>query len=293
MPPENRTNTLWKVRQTGTVFQLIGCDELISDIRAIHRGLDFVPVTSSRAAQPRISFRGRPRGYSMTLRDADGIPQIRNRLINNTATAAASLHYYLCDWIAEAKSSHVYLHCGAAEVGGRLVIFPNRQRAGKSTLMVSLAAAGLRIYGDDFLLVDPKTRNGIGGGALPRLRLPLPLASMPKSVRSFIEDRIGVHDHAVTYVALRDHEFAPYGTRKKIGGVVLLERHPRHARARLTPISTAEALRGLIDREFDDEAAALDVFELLHRIAATSRCFKLQYSELGSAVRALLGAFGK
>lgn len=293
MPPENLTNTLWKVRQTGTVFQLFRCDELISDIRAIHRGIDFVRVNSKLQVQPRLTFSSRPKGYSMTLRDSDDTLLIRNKLIRNTATAAANLHYYLCDWIAETKPTHVCLHCGAAEIGGRLVIFPNRRKVGKSTLMVSLAAAGMRVFGDDFLLVDPKTRNGIGGGALPRLRLPLPFANMPRSIIRFIEDRIGVHDHLDTYIALREHEFAPYGTKQKIGGVVLLERHPRHARARLTPISTAEALRGLIDREFDDEAAALDVFELLHRIAATSRCFKLQYSELGSAVRALLGAFGK
>ncbi len=71
----------------------------------------------------------------------------------------------LCGFIAALIRARVMddpellcLHGAAVEIAGKLVVFPNRYRAGKSTLTACLAAAGLRVFADDVLLIGDAGR---------------------------------------------------------------------------------------------------------------------------------------
>ena len=68
-------------------------------------------------------------------------------------------------------------HGAAIEFDGSLVLFPNKRRAGKSTLTACLAAEGHRVFTDDYLPLrsgEGGWMSGIANGAAPRLRLPIP-----------------------------------------------------------------------------------------------------------------------
>ncbi len=91
----------------------------------------------------------------------------------------------VCDLVAEmawerlrSDPDLLCLHAAAAEFAGRLVVFPNGRRAGKSTLAAALAEIGHRLYTDDFLpiRVDGQAQAflGLANGVAPRIRLPLP-----------------------------------------------------------------------------------------------------------------------
>jgi hypothetical protein len=102
-----------------------------------------------------------------------------------------------CGFIAELVRAYVNelpdrlcLHAAAAEIGGRLVIFPSTHKAGKSVLSAALAAAGCRLSGDDIVLIDAQNGIGISGGLCPRLRLPLP-ANLQPVTRAFITANSG------------------------------------------------------------------------------------------------------
>ena len=66
----------------------------------------------------------------------------------------------ICDLVAEMAwerlrfdPSLLCLHAAAVAFSGRLIIFPNTRRAGKSTVTAALARLGHRAYTDDFLPV--------------------------------------------------------------------------------------------------------------------------------------------
>ncbi|MCK4713423.1 MAG: hypothetical protein KAT26_11150, partial [Marinosulfonomonas sp.] len=80
---------------------------------------------------------------------------------------------------------HLCFHGAAVEFAGRLLIFPSTRRAGKSTLIVALAAAGKRVFTDDFLpleIASDRQVLGVSSGIAPRLRLPVPAQIGRKAV---------------------------------------------------------------------------------------------------------------
>lgn len=89
------------------------------------------------------------------------------------ASAACSLVGDLISQRLAGEPELLGLHCGSVEVNGRLVLFPESSKAGKSTLTVAFAAAGYRIFGDDVLGLTAHGE-GVAMGVAPRLRLPLP-----------------------------------------------------------------------------------------------------------------------
>jgi hypothetical protein len=204
----------------------------------------------------------------------------------------------LCGFIAELIRAYaengpglLCLHGAAAEFAGRLVIFPNRYRAGKSVLSACLAAAGVRLFADDVLPIGGPEDRGLAPGIQPRLRLPWPDDLSP-ATEAFLQEHEGPRGQNYLYLDLERERLAAHGTDAPVGGFVLLEREAG-AEPELLPVAESEMLRQVIWQNFAREAPAPDILERLHRLVAAARCFRLRYGRAEQAVPLLRAAFAE
>ena len=182
------------------------------------------------------------------------------------------------------------LHGAAVEMGGELIIFPNRYRAGKSVLSVCLAAAGFKLYSDDVLPISLATGEGIAPGIAPRLRAPYP-DNLSDAARKFIESRAVLQGKRYHYLDLRRDMLAPRDRRAPIGAFVFLERS-EGAAAELQPASEAEVLRQVVWQNFAREVDAPRILSRLGQVVNNSRGFRLRYDSADDAVALLKRTFG-
>jgi hypothetical protein len=190
--------------------------------------------------------------------------------------------------IAEAPN-RLWLHCGAVEFGGRLVIFPSHSHAGKSTLTARLASGGNTVLGDDMLPLSDDDRQGIALGIAPRLRLPLPPAASASFGR-FVAQNTASSDGRYLYLDADCGALAPRGTAREIGAVVLLDRR-EETQAHFSRATESETLQTLIRQNFTGEDRAARQLDRLHLLVAGLPCLKLTYSDLEDAVSLLEGRF--
>jgi len=186
------------------------------------------------------------------------------------------------------------LHGAALEFAGRLVVFPATRRAGKSTLTVAMAAAGIRTYTDDFLPVsvaDTGEISGISSGVSPRLRLPLP-DQIGGAAKSYLERRPVLSNSQYTYVAPLKNESASFGDSAPLGAIVILKREDGAA-PEITKISKAEALKTLIYQNFSRAGNAADILAMLEFLAGNLPVYALRYDETEPAIEALKARFSK
>lgn len=202
----------------------------------------------------------------------------------------------LCAFIAEFIRAYVTqddrllcLHGAAAEFAGRLVVFPNRYRAGKSVLSACLAASGIRLFADDVLPIGGDEDWGVAPGFAPRLRLPLP-DDLSAAMRGAILRRAGMGGARYLYLDLNEGELAPRGAAAPIGAIVLLEREPG-ARPDLSPVSESEMLKQVIWQNFAREAPSSEILDRLHRIVAGARRLRLRYDRAEEAASVLQETF--
>jgi len=185
------------------------------------------------------------------------------------------------------------LHGAAAEFAGRLVVFPATRRAGKSTLTVAMAAAGIRVFTDDFLpitIAQDGVINGISSGVSPRLRVPVP-AQIGPAATAYIKRRISLSNKQYTYVAPLKNESAGFGEMAPIGGLVFLDRQDG-ATAAMIDITKAEALKTLIEQNFSRAGNAGDILAMLEFLALGLPAYSLRYDETEPAVALLKARFG-
>lgn len=185
------------------------------------------------------------------------------------------------------------LHGAAAEFAGRLVVFPATRRAGKSTLTVAMAAAGIRVFTDDFLPLSISSEgviNGISSGVSPRLRLPLPEQIGPVAA-NYTNRRVTISNTQYTYVAPLKNESARFGERAPLGGLVFLDRQDG-AESRLQEISKADALKTLIEQNFSRAGNAGDILAMLEFLAHGLPSYSLQYDHAEPAIELLKQRFG-
>ena len=181
------------------------------------------------------------------------------------------------------------LHCGAVECDGQLIVFPNTEQAGKSTLLAQLASDNQRVFADDALPLSAKGTRGMALGIAPRLRLPLP-ASASSAFRAFVEVHRGLSDHESLYLALPPGLLAPYGTTASIGAVVLLDRK-MSGTPRLEPTPRENGLQHLIIQNFARAGTSLASVDVLHALMRRVPCFTLAYSDLQDAAKVFLDRF--
>ena len=182
------------------------------------------------------------------------------------------------------------LHGAAVEIGGKLVIFPNRYRAGKSVLAVCMAAAGFRIYSDDILPISLASGEGIAPAIAPRLRHPYP-DNLDEGTRRFIESRAALQGKRYHYLDLAPDLLAERGSRADVGAFVFLERTDG-VRADLQPIAESEVLRQVVWQNFAREADAPATLGRLGQLVNRAQRFVLRYERADDAVALLAGGFG-
>ena len=181
------------------------------------------------------------------------------------------------------------LHGAAADFGGRLVVFPNTYRSGKSVLSGCLAAAGVRIFGDDILPIEPDSNRGMGLGLAPRLRLPLP-DGLGVATRRFVQRRRGVDNKRYLYLRLDERLLAKYGEQAEIGSFVLLDRSPG-AEASIKRVGEGVLLKRLVLQNFAHDVPVDETLGRLHALVADAGCYRLSYSDPDEAVALLKSRF--
>lgn len=203
--------------------------------------------------------------------------------------AVFSLTSELARAFARENAGRLCFHCAAVEIGGRLIMFPNTEDAGKSTLAAKLASSGLRIFADDVLPISEASRDGMSLGVAPRLRLPLP-ASAGAMFRDFVRRHRGPHDNEFAYLTLPANLLAPYGDAAPIGAVILLDRR-RSTSARLTAVTRAQGLRQLIVQNFAPAGTNINTMDRLYGLIEQLPCFSLTYSDLDGAAELIRKRF--
>jgi len=184
------------------------------------------------------------------------------------------------------------IHGAGAEFAGRLVVFPATRRAGKSTLSVAMAAAGIRMFTDDFLpvsVLDDGIIRGISSGVSPRLRLPLP-TQIGEVAHAYMARCPLLTNKQYTYVKPLKTENAHFGETLPLGGFVFLERADG-ATAEISEISTAKALKTLIYQNFSRAGNAGDILAMLEFVALNLPCYLLKYDQAEPAIALLQTQF--
>ncbi len=193
----------------------------------------------------------------------------------------------------EAQDAGVGLHCGAVEIGGRLVVLAGARRAGKSTLVTRLGAEALRVFTDDILPLAPEAagapERGVALGIAPRLRLPLPRRATA-AFRAHVDAHVVASDDRYGYVMTPS--VAPRGETAPIGVILLLDRLPRmRGPARLRAATRADALRLIALRNLTPDHDPDALLGRLERLVEGADVLWLEYADLEDAVRLISTAF--
>jgi hypothetical protein len=188
----------------------------------------------------------------------------------------------------ERHPEFIGLHCGSVDVGGRLLIFPDAHRAGKSTLTAAFAAEGQRIFGDDVLALTPEGE-GMAMGIAPRLRLPLPV-SLDPAMSAFLERHGGPADDRYGYLALPQDRLARHGECLPLGAMVLLEREETLEAPEIIPLAPGEGLLQLLCQNFAHDTPSETLLERFMPLMARLPCLLMRYSEPLAAARRLIDA---
>ena len=242
-----------------------------------------VSIAPARGLAPAIRLRRTPTGY---LQRSPQLP--RGLVLPTPASAVCSLVADLGgDRLARAPDL-LGLHAASVEVDGRLVLFPESHRAGKSTLAVAFAAAGFRLFGDDVLGLTADGQ-GFALGIAPRLRLPLPETLAPE-LSDYAEAHAGPADARYRFVLPRGEGLAAHGESAPLGALVLLERDDAMAAPEVLALRPGEGLQQLLTQHFAHHTAPEALMARLLPLMRRLPCLLLRYAEPLAAVRCLADA---
>ncbi len=214
---------------------LAGCPEILPQIASVFRGWTIDPDPDKGSGEAILSLIGEDGGYRLEADWLSAPLRLKEPVDAVCALVAELLKAMVID-----DPGLLCLHGAAVEIGGRLVVFPNRYRAGKSTLTACFAAASHRIFSDDVLPITEPGDRARAPGIAPRLRLPLP-DDLGEGARAYFEAHAGLGGRRYRYLDLPAEGLAAFGTPAAIGAFVLIERDPQ-AEPEMTPIG-----RGVLD----------------------------------------------
>jgi hypothetical protein len=273
----------------GEPVDFVDCREVAEGFASILRGWEVREVPHDVAIPAYVTFRWKGGIYDWNTPWLKG----RNRRDDNPSLdlmeAVCDFHYEFIDWFTDRNPAHFCVHMAAVEFGGRAVLFPAVQRAGKSTLALHCVQSGYRLLGDDVVAIDGDTSEAIALGLLPRMRLPLHPSFQPGFV-DFIGRHAGLSDKRWRYVSLIDGQIAPYGERFPIGGVVILDRR-KGIKASISQAPGSVALKALIDRNFGVLDNPGRIFDCFRKLIHAADCHVLTYSDPEEAVTLLAQTF--
>lgn len=179
----------------------------------------------------------------------------------------------------------LYLHAASTVINGRLVIFPNQYRAGKSFLTVCLAAAGHCYFGDDVVPLTLDQCKGRSLGFAPRLRIPIPTTTDTKS-KNFIEAHTVLRGKRYAYLAIDQELKAARNDLLDIGAFVLLHRQ-EGIHAYLEELSAVTVFQQLIKQNFAREIDGSRILSTLSQAISKATCIKIHYDRVDDAIKLL------
>lgn len=257
-------------------------------VEALARAMPGWPISTSAARGPT------PDSY--IIRDADGLWQggvnePDEFALPSAASAACSLVGELASQRLGNAPEWLGLHCGSVEIDGRLVLFPESSKAGKSTLTVAFAAAGYRVFGDDVLGLTAQGE-GVAMGIAPRLRLPLPDSFSARFI-DYAEQHAGPQDERYRFVIPPDNGLAHLDDACPVGAIVLLERDADIMQPEVVTLPPGEGLLQLLCQNFAHDTPDDVLLERLLPLMQRVPCLLLRYSEPLAGAECLAGAVQK
>lgn len=204
--------------------------------------------------------------------------------------AAANFAVDLLEAYLDENKELLAVHCGCAVLDNKAVLFPGASRAGKSTMIAALAAAGFPVLGDDVLALSPgDVPRTVSLGLYPRLRLPLPEAAGEK-LKEFVADHSRASDKKYAYLGLPGGTGPAFGRSAPLGSVVLLERSEGQP-ATLTPLPQGDGVQELMAQHLSPALSQAQALPQLVAALQATPCYRLRYDDLGEAVAKLKSVF--
>lgn len=201
-----------------------------------------------------------------------------------------------CSLIAGLYKAHtladregLFLHAAGVRIGEGLVLLTGHYRAGKSVVTTACAAAGLQVFSDDIIPLDPGGRIARAPGLAIRLRLPLPEGLAPQT-RDFIETHRIASSERYAYIRPPPELLALRDEAARIRAVVSLHR-AEGARARFARLAAGDALSETIRRNFACETPAGKILDAFDGLVATVPCLSLAYDRAEDAADLLRESF--
>jgi hypothetical protein len=280
---------LYRAEGLDPLVAILDDGQLMATLGEVMLGWKFRPVdeqgmAGSRNTEPAIRIEQGTEGWTCSGATFDK-PMTHRDPVATACSLIAGL--YKAHTLADREG--LFLHAAGVRVGGGLVLLTGHYRAGKSVVTTACAAAGLQIFSDDIIPLDPSGRIGRAPGLAIRLRLPLPEGLAPRT-RDFIEAHRIASSERYAYIrpppallALRD-EAAP------IRAVVSLRR-TEGATARLSRLAPGDALSETIRRNFARETPAGKILDAFDGLVAMVPCLGLAYDRAEDAAALLGDAF--
>ncbi|MGY6708784.1 MAG: PqqD family peptide modification chaperone [Rhizobiaceae bacterium] len=204
--------------------------------------------------------------------------------------AAANLAVDLLEAYLAENADLLAVHCGSAVLGGKAVLFPGASRAGKSTLIAALAAAGFPVLGDDVLALTPDdVPHTKSLGIHPRIRLPLPETASAE-LNKFVADHSRAADAKYAYLGLPGGAGPAFGRSAPLGSVVLLERREGQA-ASLASLPQGDGVQELMTQHLSPGLSQAQALPQLIAALQKTPCYRLRYDDLDEAVKLLKSVF--
>ncbi len=205
-----------------------------------------------------------------------------------------------CSLIAALYKAHtltdlegLFLHAAGVRigprVGGGLVLLSGHYRAGKSVVATACAAAGLQVFSDDIIPLDPGGRIARAPGLAIRLRLPLPEGLAP-ATRDFVATHRIASSERYVYIRPPPDRLAERGEAAPIRAMVSLRR-AGDAPARLSRLAPGDALSETIRRNFARETPAGRILDAFDGLIAEVPCLRLSYGRAEDAAALLRDSF--
>lgn len=265
-------------------LRLHDAEAILPVLRDIAPGWAHVDVPADPAANPFFSISAKP-GEPLLWCEChiDDRPKRWFDPVNAICDAISALALAL----PAERPDLICLHAAAVAMAGRLVVFPNIRRAGKSTLTAGLAQAGFGVFTDDVLPVFYSSAGRAYGAALgiaPRLRLPLPQSAGPE-FQHWIAMVSGPSNPQYKYLSITDQP--RHGETLPIGAFVILDRQAEPVTATLSKVSPDVAMDALLHQNFTRDRHSADILRHISATLAECPAFQLTYYDLGSAAACL------